>query len=47
MSGQFYLAPAAQAYCQTIFDIIRIFFPDFQWAKTEEESILIDVKKQT
>ena len=44
MSGQFYLAPAAQAYCQTIFDIIRIFFPDFQWAKTEEESILIDVK---
>ena len=44
MSGQFYLAPPAQAYCQTIFDIIRIFFPDFQWAKTEEESILIDVK---
>ena len=44
MSGQFYLAPAAQRYRQTIFDVIRIFFPDFQWAKTEEESVLVDVE---
>ena len=44
MSGQFYLAPAAQTYRQTIFDVIRIFFPDFQWAKTEEESVLVDVE---
>lgn len=44
MSKQFYLAPTAQTYRQTIFDVIRIFFPDFQWAGTEEESVLMDIK---
>lgn len=42
---KFFLSPAAQTYQQTIFDVIRIFFPDFQWAKEEAGADLIRLEE--
>lgn len=41
-----YLAPDSEIYRQTIFDVIRIFWPDFQWAETlEGEAFLVHLKQ--
>lgn len=43
MSEQFYLAPDAQIYQQTIFDVLRIFWPDFRWAETAADGAEISL----
>lgn len=43
MSRAFYLAPDAQRYQQTIFDVLRIFWPDFRWAETASDGAVVSL----
>lgn len=43
MIDQFYLAPDSEPYRQAIFDVIRIFLPQFQWVGSTEDAAQIAV----
>lgn len=44
MERQYYLMPESETYRKTIFDVIRIFLPRFQWSQQQEEGEPISVQ---
>ena len=46
MNDNFYLDPGSETYRQVIFDVIRIFYPEFEWAENTGQAKRVVLEKK-